>query len=455
MRQRILNNVCFLVILSVVLTFLAVAAVFYHSIDTNRKSSLREEAEYLQYALEQVGDSYLNENVGNVTDSRITLVGKDGTVLFDSAKDADDMENHGDRPEFIKARKNGSCEMSRFSETLSEQTYYYALLLDSGKVLRVSKTEDSIFHTMSSSLTLLGILLVVVLVAAILVVQRQIKQIIAPINHLDLEHPLRNVEYEELKPLLVRVDQQNKQIADQVEQLKKKQFEKEKAEMARKEFSANVSHELKTPLMSISGYAELIKNGMVRSEDVPEFAGRIYKEASRLKTLVEDIIQLSKMDENNSQMPFEQVDLFELTKEIVNSAQVPASRKEVTLEFTGEPVSMEGVRQVLYEIFYNLVDNAIKYNLEGGKVSIQLKENKRNIFWTICDTGIGIAKEEQERVFERFYRVDKSHSRSTGGTGLGLSIVKHGAMLHRAKVNVTSELGNGTEITIKFPKNRG
>lgn len=172
------------------------------------------------------------------------------------------------------------------------------------------------------------------------------------------------------------MDQQNKQIAEQVEELKQKQFEKEKAEMVRKEFSANVSHELKTPLMSISGYAELLKNGMVRSEDVPEFAGRIYKEASRLKTLVEDIIQLSKMDESKNQMPFEQVDLYEMTKEIVSSVQVPAARKNVSLEFTGDAVSMEGVRQVLYEIFYNLVDNAIKYNQEGGKVSIWLKEEK-------------------------------------------------------------------------------
>ena len=454
MRQRILNHVCLLVTLSVVLTFVAVVGVLYYNIDGSRKETVREEAEYIKYALEQVGDSYLTKKVGDVTNSRITLLDEDGTVLFDSVKDAKELENHGNRPEFVKARKTGSCEMTRFSETLSQQTYYYALLLDSGEVLRVSKTEDSIFYTMSTSLTLLGILLGVVLIVAILASQRQVKQIIAPINHQDLEHPLKNVRYEELRPLLVRVDQQNKQIAEQVEELKQKQFEKEKAEMVRKEFSANVSHELKTPLMSISGYAELLKNGMVRSEDVPEFAGRIYKEASRLKTLVEDIIQLSKMDESKNQMPFEQVDLYEMTKEIVSSVQVPAARKNVSLEFTGDAVSMEGVRQVLYEIFYNLVDNAIKYNQEGGKVSIWLKEEKRNISWTICDTGIGVAKEEQERIFERFYRVDKSHSRSTGGTGLGLSIVKHGAMLHRAKVNIESELGKGTEISIRFPKSR-
>lgn len=258
-----------------------------------------------------------------------------------------------------------------------------------------------------------------------------------------MEHPLRNVCYEELRPLLVRLDQQNKQIVRQVEELKE-------AEAMRKEFSANVSHELKTPLMSISGYAELMMNGMVQPENIPDFSGRIYHEASRLSSLVSDIIQLSRLDEKSSDMPFEAVEVYELTEDIVMHLQAAADKKNISLEFQGHTAAVRGVRQVLYEMFYNLADNAIRYTEEGGTVIVSVKKKEGKVFYSVTDTGIGIPKNEQKRIFERFYRVDKSHSRQTGGTGLGLSIVKHGAALHNAKIHLESEPGKGTKIELIF-----
>ncbi len=238
------------------------------------------------------------------------------------------------------------------------------------------------------------------------------------------------------------MDEQNVQIAKQVEELKQ-------AEMVRREFSANVSHELKTPLMSISGYAEIMRDGLVQPQDVPEFAGRIYDEASRLTSLVQDIIEISKLDESKN-MPFEDVDLYEMTQDICQTLMLPAKKKRVTVLMEGKSVSIQGVRHVLYEMLYNLVDNAIKYNKEGGYVKVLLAREKDGVRWSVEDNGIGIAKEEQERIFERFYRVDKSHSRKTGGTGLGLSIVKHGAALHHAKIVLNSEPGKGTKIVLRF-----
>ena len=338
--------------------------------------------------------------------------------------------------------KEGTGEVVRFSQTLSKQTFYYAVKLNGGNILRVAKTTDSVLSTMLSSFTLLGLLLIAILALAFFVVEKQTRRLIAPINELDLEHPLEHVAYEELRPLLNRVDEQNVQIAKQVEELKQ-------AEMVRREFSANVSHELKTPLMSISGYAEIMRDGLVQPQDVPEFAGRIYDEASRLTSLVQDIIEISKLDESKN-MPFEDVDLYEMTQDICQTLMLPAKKKRVTVLMEGKSVSIQGVRHVLYEMLYNLVDNAIKYNKEGGYVKVLLAREKDGVRWSVEDNGIGIAKEEQERIFERFYRVDKSHSRKTGGTGLGLSIVKHGAALHHAKIVLNSEPGKGTKIVLRF-----
>lgn len=442
MKQRILNHVGIMVVLSVILTFIAASAVMYGKYNHYMKQDVRNEAEYIRYAVENTGKEYLNKTTGDLTTSRITLAKPDGTILYDSEKDASDLENHKDRPEIIEAKKEGTGEVVRFSQTLSKQTFYYAVKLNDGNILRVAKTTDSVLSTMLSSFTLLGLLLIAILALAFFVVEKQTRRLIAPINELDLEHPLEHVAYEELRPLLNRVDEQNVQIAKQVEELKQ-------AEMVRREFSANVSHELKTPLMSISGYAEIMRDGLVQPQDVPEFAGRIYDEASRLTSLVQDIIEISKLDESKN-MPFEDVDLYEMTQDICQTLMLPAKKKRVTVLMEGKSVSIQGVRHVLHEMLYNLVDNAIKYNKEGGYVKVLLAREKDGVRWSVEDNGIGIAKEEQERIFERFYRVDKSHSRKTGGTGLGLSIVKHGAALHHAKIVLNSEPGKGTKIVLRF-----
>lgn len=443
MKQRILNHVSMLVILSVILTFIAASIVMYSKFNTYIKESVRNEAEYVRAAMEELGEDYINVSFENLADSRITIMDADGNVLFDTMASADSMENHKDRPEVVKALSDGYGENVRFSETLSEQTFYYALRLESGDILRVARTTDSVFFTLLSSFTLLGVLVVFIFLLEFFLVQRQTKELIKPINELDLEHPLRNVCYEELRPLLVRLDQQNKQIVRQVEELKE-------AEAMRKEFSANVSHELKTPLMSISGYAELMMNGMVQPENISDFSGRIYHEASRLSSLVSDIIQLSRLDEKSSDMPFEAVEVYELTEDIVMHLQAAADKKNISLEFQGHTAAVRGVRQVLYEMFYNLADNAIRYTEEGGTVIVSVKKKEGKVFYSVTDTGIGIPKNEQKRIFERFYRVDKSHSRQTGGTGLGLSIVKHGAALHNAKIHLESEPGKGTKIELIF-----
>ena len=340
--------------------------------------------------------------------------------------------------------KNGQGEIVRYSETLSHQTFYYAVKLNDGRILRLAKTTDSVFHTLLSSFIWLGLLMLLIILVEIVLVQKQTKNLIEPVNNLDLEHPLSNVCYEELRPLLMRVDQQNKQIASQLEELKK-------TEAVRREFSANVSHELKTPLMSISGYAELMMNGMVRPENIADFSGRIYKEANRLGNLVADIIQLSRLDEQqDAVVSMESVELDELAKDVVNNLRDHAEKKNISLDYCGIPINIQGVRHVLYEMLYNIADNAVRYTNPGGHIHIYVGRKGDHPFYRVEDDGIGIPKSEQKRIFERFYRVDKSHSRQTGGTGLGLSIVKHGATLHHAQINVDSDLGKGTKMELLF-----
>ena len=282
----------------------------------------------------------------------------------------------------------------------------------------------------------MGVIGACMLALAALLSRWQVRRLIRPINELDLNIPLENEMYEELTPLLKRIDEQNKQ--------------KDAIANMRKEFSANVSHELKTPLTSISGYAEIMKNGLVRPEDMKGFAERIYNEASRLITLVEDIIKLSKLDEGEIEMEKEDVDLYDLTRRIVSRLAPQAEKRAVHVEVTGENVICHGVRQILDEMIYNICENAIKYNRRGGSVSVWVGATLKGKKIIVTDTGIGIPEDQQERIFERFYRVDKSHSKETGGTGLGLSIVKHGAMLHNAQIHVESKVGKGTKMELTF-----
>ena len=447
MKKKILHHTSIMIIFAVLVTFLAASVVTYNKLNTYMQRGVREEAQYICLAMDEYGDSFLTKKLQTVSSSRVTLIRKDGTVLYDSEASPKKLANHSNRPEFIQAEKNGKSESIRYSETFAKKTFYYAAKLDDGNVLRVGKTVDSIYSTWISSLAVLGLLMLLVLILEFVFAQRQTRELIRPVNDLDLEHPLNNVCYEELRPLLVRVDEQNRQIRQQVKELKE-------AEEIRKEFSANVSHELKTPLMSISGYAELMMNGMVPADHIQEFSGRIYHESIRLSNLVADIIQLSRLDEKNGETMFEQVDIGELGEDVINNLQNRAAKKKINLEYTGGPAQMQGVRHVLYEMFYNITDNAIRYTPDGGDVKVFVGKLNGKPYFRVEDNGIGIPESEQQRIFERFYRVDKSHSRETGGTGLGLSIVKHGAVLHHAKILLDSEPGKGTKMEILFDQTK-
>ena len=419
----------------------------YNRYDIYMKQGVRDEAAYIKTGLEEDGDVFLSDRVGDATSSRITLLGKDGQVLFDSIENPEEMENHSNRPEFIEAEKQGSGEMVRYSDTLSKQTFYYAVKLKDDQVLRVARTTDSLLVTMLTSFLLLGGLVCVILVIELFLVQKQTRKLIEPINRIDLEHPLEHVCYEELRPLLFRLDQQNRQIQKQLEDLKN-------AESARKEFTANVSHELKTPLTSISGYSELIAGGMAKGEDAVRFAGEIQKNSSRLLTLINDILQLSELDTRNFNDDFAWVNFADTVRNCGDLLALAAKKRNVTLhlETVPEVVMIHGVTKMLEELVYNLIDNGIRYNKEGGQVVVCLAETENTVIFCVKDTGIGISKENQERIFERFYRVDKGRSRETGGTGLGLAIVKHIVAVHHADIEVTSEEDKGTEITVTFHK---
>lgn len=426
---------------TLVLFYAIISVILYNRNLDLLKSEVKQEAEYICTAVNISGPSYL-EQMSQVDErTRVTQVDDEGNVLYDSSSEEDDMENHGTREEIEEALSSGTGEAVRMSDTLGRELYYYAVLLDDGSVLRVAKSMDNLALTALNVLPVMGILAVVTMALALLLAKWQTKRLIKPINELDLEHPLENTLYEELNPLLVAMDKQNK--------------EKEAVSNMRKEFSANVSHELKTPLTSISGYAEIMKNGMVRPADIPVFSERIYKEARRLITLVEDIIKLSKLDEESVELEKEEINLYELTREVVSHLAPLASQKHIRIEITGEQVQCFGIRQILDEMIYNVCENAIKYNNEGGRVSVWVGNTLEGPKISVSDTGIGIPQEHQERIFERFYRVDKSHSKERGGTGLGLSIVKHGALLHGAKVSVESTPGKGTRMEMLFPRDKG
>lgn len=436
MRLKIQKSMMVILAVTLVLFYVILSVILYNQNLSILRAEVRQEAKYICTAVNISGTEYL-EQMDNIDEStRVTRIDADGSVLYDSRRDADTLDNHSGREEVKEALKNGEGEDVRRSVTVEKDLYYYAMLLDDGSVLRVSREVDSLASTALAMLPVIGGLAVLIIVFAMLLAKWQTSRLIKPINELDLEHPLDNDVYTELSPLLTAMDRQNK--------------EKEAVSNMRKEFSANVSHELKTPLTSISGYAEIMKNGMVRPADIPVFSERIYKEARRLITLVEDIIKLSKLDEESVELEKQEVDLYDLTREIISRLAPQASQKNVRMELTGEPVKYTGIRQILDEMVYNVCENAIKYNNDGGRVTVWVGNTLEGPKISVADTGIGIPAEHHERIFERFYRVDKSHSKERGGTGLGLSIVKHGALLHGAKVSVESEPGKGTKIEMQF-----
>lgn len=436
MRKKIQSSMILVITLTLIIAYGITTLVVYRQTIRIMEREVRQEADYINVALDTSGESYLKTMDNVHVDTRITLIDPDGNVKYDSKEDDVTLQNHKNRPEVKAALKNGSGQDIRESNTLNKEMFYYAVKLENGDILRVSKTVDTAFRTAMKVFPAMGLIALIMLAFAGILVKWQVTRLIRPINRLDLENPLENDVYEELTPLLQSIDKQNK--------------EKDAVANMRKEFSANVSHELKTPLTSISGYAEIMKSGLVKPEDMKGFAERIYNEARRLITLVEDIIKLSKLDEGNVQLEKEEVDLYKLTREILTRLSPQAAKRKVHVEVTGEPVEYVGIRQILDEMIYNICENAIKYNKEGGKLIVWVGNTLQGKKVCVTDTGIGIPENETDRIFERFYRVDKSHSKETGGTGLGLSIVKHGAMLHGAKIHVDSKLGEGTKIELIF-----
>lgn len=441
MRKKIQRSMVMVLAVTLLLSYIILTLITYNTNLSTLESEVRQEAEYIRTAINISGAGYLEEMDGVDWTTRVTQIDEDGNVLYDTRRDSSTLENHSGRKEVREALAEGEGEDVRMSDTVGQEMYYYALLLDDGTVLRASKSMDGLVRTALGNLPVMAGLAAIMLILAYFMAKWQTRRLVKPIYDLDLEQPLENETYEELTPFLEAMDRQNK--------------EKEAVSNMRKEFSANVSHELKTPLTSISGYAEIMKNGMVRPQDIPLFSERIYKEARRLITLVEDIIKLSKLDEESVELEKQDVDLYELTREIISRLSPQASQKSIRMEVTGEPVKYFGIRQILDEMIYNVCENAIKYNNEYGRVSVWVGNTLDGPKITVSDTGIGIPEEHHERIFERFYRVDKSHSKERGGTGLGLSIVKHGALLHGAKVSVESTPGRGTRIEMQFPKGKG
>ena len=438
MRKKIQRSMVMVLAVTLLLSYAIITIITYNRNMAMLEAEVRQEARYIQAAINISGPDYLAEMNGVDWTTRVTQISPEGEVLYDTRRDESTLEDHSGRKEVQEALASGEGEDVRMSDTVGQELYYYALLLDDGTVLRASKSMDGLIGTALNNLPVMAGLAVIMMILAYFMAKWQTNRLVKPIYELDLEHPLENKTYDELTPFLEAMDKQNK--------------EKEAVSNMRKEFSANVSHELKTPLTSISGYAEIMKNGMVRPADVPVFSERIYKEARRLIHLVEDIIKLSKLDEESVELEKQDVDLYEMTREVVSRLVPQAAQRNVRMEVTGEPVTYFGIRQILDEMIYNVCENAVKYNNENGRVSVWVGNTLEGPRVTVTDTGIGIPEEHHERIFERFYRVDKSHSKERGGTGLGLSIVKHGALLHGAKVTVDSAPGKGTRIEMQFPK---
>lgn len=422
----------------ITITAVLILSVFYSYSDNQLKEQLRVVESVVENQLAQDDDTafisnHIDKNV------RITLVAKDGTVIADSQESANKLGNHLNRQEIQQAIKNGEATVTRHSDTQEKKVYYFAKQLDNGNILRVSAEAKSIGKFFSDYIIYIFLCIIVVIVAAVFVSMGITKSIVKPITQLG--QSLDNIDKfksdEELKPLVNALLQQKK---------KQKMLDKQK-----KQFTANVSHELKTPLTSIAGYAELIETGMAKPEDIKPFAGVIRKQALRLVNLSEDIIQLSQLEESDDEdMSFESVNLYEIAQRCVEALNINAINKCVTLNLTGEECYIRGKAQLVEELVYNLCDNAIRYNKENGNVTVTVKPLEKGASVSVKDTGIGIPKKYQERIFERFFRVDKSRSKATGGTGLGLAIVKHITQLHDAKLEISSEEGKGTEIIVTF-----
>lgn len=458
LSQRVFATL-FIMAVAVIAVFTVAGTLYLQgNLADSTHEELREETDVVAAALNQASDDYVLLDQIELGDTRVTLVADDGTVLYDSDESPADMANHADRPEIAEALADGDGISERSSSTMGETMLYNAVRLDDGSVIRLSKRQEgyiSIFFTLLIPLLCLGAVAALLAWAA---ASREAKAIIAPLELVDLDHPKRNMEnaYQEMVPMLERIENQRQELKRQMRVLADN-------DRMRREFTANITHELKTPLTAISGYAELIGSGMVASEDDQrDFAMRIYKEAGRLTSLVNDILTLSNLDEAEHSADAaaasvlgtrEPVDLPRMLDSVYQRLEGVAAKQGILLAVSSCPAMVEGVPRLLDELVYNLASNAIRYNKVDGSVLLACGLNSdERPYIRVSDTGIGIAEEEREKIFERFYRVDKSRSKARGGTGLGLAIVKHAAVFHNAELNVESKLGEGTCITVTFPE---
>lgn len=548
MTKKIFKAIALVAGIMLIACLLIIVDCLYEYFCSVQENELKDMLDVASKAVSSDGSSFLTRLKSNRF--RLTWIAADGSVIYDTQ--TGELENHMERVEVKEAMQNGEGESRRYSSTLMEKTIYYAKRLDDGTVLRISTSSATAGKLLLGMLRPIVIVLIAALVLSLIFADRLAKRIVEPLNGLDLDRPLENDAYEELSPLLNRINRQHMQIARQLEDLNKKKdefeqitesmqeglvlldqkgtilsinkaarslflaneecigkdfitiersygvisaiqqavrsghaeermeqggriyqlditriesaakpvgavilsfdiTEQENAEQNRREFTANVSHELKTPLQGIIGSAELIENGMVKPEDMPRFVGHIRTEAQRLVTLIADIIRLSQLDEGH-ELPMEGVDMLCVASDAAAQLKAAAEAKHISMSIEGEACTVYGARSLLYEVAYNLIDNAIKYNRENGVVDIKVSRENKKVKLTVSDTGIGIAPEHQQRIFERFYRVDKSHSKASGGTGLGLSIVKHAVQYHHGEIKLKSELNKGSEITVALPE---
>lgn len=441
MKKKINLQFMFISAVGILLTFCLSTVIFYELFKSEVVDELKTYADVIKET--QSYDQILQgEYDPDVDDLRITMIKKDGKVFYDSFADITKMENHANRQEVRQALKHGNGKAIRTSDTLDKNTFYYAVRLDDGNILRVAKESRSIWSVFIKVTPAILILIFVILAISKMLSDVLTKSLLLPIEQMseNLDHLEDITTYKELMPFINTIQEQHKNILMNAKM--------------RQEFTANVSHELKTPLTAISGYSELIQNGMTNEEETIRFAGEIHKSAKRLLTLINDTIRLSQLDTSEQKVIYEAIDLYKIAEDCVNMLKFSAENHGITISIHGTNAYLEGNKEMLEEVVYNLCDNAIRYNNEGGKVDVTVKPVKGKIYLCVEDNGIGISKEHQERIFERFYRVDKSRSKSTGGTGLGLAIVKHIIQQHGAHMELTSEKGKGTKIEIEFSKSR-
>ncbi len=447
MKSKIFKSIFWLCFAVFIICTASVTYIVNDIYEKEISSFLKNEADYIEAIIDITGNTEIiePENINY----RITVISPDGTVLFDTDANPEDMELHSDREEFLGALENGSAESHRYSSTLSSKTLYYAIRMQNGNVLRLSKTGVSIFSLILDILPFLMISILISTIISLLIAHRISKSIVEPLNNIDFDMPDTAAVYPELRPFTERIKSQNEKISTQFERLQKEHKNQDKM---RREFTANVSHELKTPLTSIMGYAEIIRDGIAKPDDIPRFSGKIYDESKRLTNLVGDIINLSRLDDETAILEEDnEVNIANICESTVEVLSEVAQKNGITISLECEPLTVFGNQKILSEMIYNLCDNAIKYNKQYGKVTLSVYKENGSTCISVEDTGIGIAENETDRIFERFYRIDKSRSKEVGGTGLGLSIVKHGAIYHNAEILVKSEIGKGTKITLIFP----